>query len=196
VSEDSHEEKQYSFHVVHRTIDAELIPVNVGGVEIHMLIDSGSTYNVIPVKLWKEIKIQKVKCSTRKGSLTKVFAYGQSEPLDVIGVVKADVDTVPKVNNLSNVKFYVIDGKGVPLLGEEITTSLGVLKVGLEVNALTENSITERFPEFFYRYWEIEGFPVDSAVKTIGTSCGSTSEENTTWFERTYRRVDKRITGK
>jgi hypothetical protein len=64
----------------------------------------------------EEMKIQKVKCSTIKGSLTKVFAYGQSEPLDVIGVVKADVETVPKVNNLSTVKSYVTGGKGVPLL--------------------------------------------------------------------------------
>jgi hypothetical protein len=54
LSEDSHEEKEYSFHVVHRVIYAKLITVNVGGVEIHMLIDSGSMCNVIPVKLWKK----------------------------------------------------------------------------------------------------------------------------------------------
>jgi hypothetical protein len=47
VSEDSHEEKQYCFNAIYRAIDAKLTPVNVGGVEIHMLIDSGSTCNVM-----------------------------------------------------------------------------------------------------------------------------------------------------
>jgi hypothetical protein len=89
----------------------------VGGVEIHMLIDSGSTCNVMwnYGKKWKYKKYDVV----QEKAVWQKSACVQSEPLDIIGVGKTYVETAPKVNNVTNVKFYVIHGKGVPLLGKK-----------------------------------------------------------------------------
>ena len=59
-------------------------PVNVGGVSVDMLIDSGASTNVFDQKLWEELKKKHIECVSRK-STKKLYAYGATTPLRVIG---------------------------------------------------------------------------------------------------------------
>ena len=81
--------------------------VNVGGVDLHMLIDSGATSNVIDEHTctWESLKHAKIKCVSCEARIAE--------------------KSVPA-------KFIVIKGKGVPLLGKDTAMELGVLKIGVD----------------------------------------------------------------
>ncbi len=108
------------------------ILVSVGDVPLNVLIDSGASTNVIDAKTWSDLKEKHVKClfSTPKCD-KKLYAYGQSEPLETRGTFRC----VVSVNGRScEANFVVIAGTGVPILGLETARELGVLKI--DVNAV------------------------------------------------------------
>jgi len=78
---------------------------------------------------------QCVSSNTRKAS-KKLFSYCSNQPLQVAGIVTAEVSVGERV--LSGAEFVVIKKKGQALLGRETAVALGVLKLGIpvEVNSL------------------------------------------------------------
>lgn len=55
-----------------------------------MIIDSGASVDIIARQLWEKLKEKKIKCCSKK-SLRKLFAYGSSEPLNVVGSFTAQI---------------------------------------------------------------------------------------------------------
>lgn len=141
---------EYAFHLRDDDVtDNAVIDVKVGGVYLRTLIDSGSTANVIDSKTWKYLKAQKVKCVSER-TVKRLYPYGtNSEPLDIMGTFSA---TVEVEDRQVEAKFLVIRGEGRALLSKTTAEQLGVLKVGLNVNAvhsekLTLEDIKQRYPD-------------------------------------------------
>lgn len=133
-----HTPVDYIFHID----DDATIDCQVGGVHIKMLIDSGSRSNIINDKTWELMKKSNVIVYNQAKSSDRTFlAYGAKDPLKVIG----SFDSLIKVGNRSlTTKFYVIENGSRNLLGKETSISLGVLKIGFDVNSV---ELTQ-FPKF------------------------------------------------
>ena len=68
-------------------------------------------------------------------------------------------------------EFIVLDGTGRPLLGCLSATQLGVLKMGPEVNTLTESDLLQKFPECFRGVGKLKDFQlnihIDPSVRPV-----------------------------
>jgi hypothetical protein len=131
------EEDEYAF-TAKETLDTRKVTVSVGGIQLEMVIDSGASTNVIDKHLWKDLKKKHIKCTSRK-TTKKLYAYGSTTPLTVIGTFTAEVNVADRH---VTTEFTVIDGKGEPLLGRKTATELGVLK--LQIPEQFVNSVTDR----------------------------------------------------
>jgi hypothetical protein len=88
------------------------MPIKMGGVVIHVLIDSGASCNIVPRKERKRLKQEKIKCITNKNAKKALFAYGSTQPLQVVGTFSAKVQVSPK-QEVKNAEFTVFKGDGV-----------------------------------------------------------------------------------
>jgi hypothetical protein len=142
--------KCYTFSVrtVNRVTEGKLMPINVGGVLIHMLKDSEASCNIVPRKECGRFKREKIKCITNKNAKAAPFAYGSTQPLQVVGTFSAKAQVSPKLE-VKNAEFIVFEGDGVPLPGEETASALGILKIGIPVNSVTMKEIQQDFEDFF-----------------------------------------------
>ena len=70
-----------------------------------------------------------MKCKSTRSD-RKLYTYASQTPLDVIGTFFCEVSAG---NNTVNAEFCVINGKGDSLLGKDTATSLGVLKMGIDI---------------------------------------------------------------
>ncbi|CAB3244910.1 unnamed protein product [Arctia plantaginis] len=128
----------YIFHID----DDAMIDCQVGGVQIQMLIDSGSKSNIINDRTWEYMKQSQVRVSNQEKLSDKTFlAYGAKEPLKVLGSFEAPIKVG---SNLLISKFYVIENGSRNLLGKQTAISLKVLKLGLGVNFIEQTP----FPKF------------------------------------------------
>ena len=145
--------------------DVDRVKVNVGGVDITMVVDSGTRVNVIDTKLWETLKKNKVKC---KSELTdrKLYAYGSSEPLKLKGMFNARISMG---SHSLSADFYVLDGEGPALLGKVTAKELGVLKIEVPhddgVNEINDRS------QCFEGIGKLKGYKlhlhVDKSVKPV-----------------------------
>ncbi|XP_055700122.1 uncharacterized protein K02A2.6-like [Phlebotomus papatasi] len=100
--------------------DDERIWCNVGGVLIRMIIDSGSKYNIIDQKTWVQMKNSGVRVSGMSTQCDKILkAYGQTTPLEIVGVFEATIAVKGSVINqvtkdLAGMQFPKI--KGIKLI--------------------------------------------------------------------------------
>lgn len=119
--------------------DDAMIECVMGGVNLEMLIDSGCKLNLITEKAWEKLKMKGVKVYNQiKGSEKNLFPYGSKTALDV----KGTFDTTIKTNGRSvQTKVYVINGGSRNLLGKETAISLGVLKLGIGVQEITQTHL-------------------------------------------------------
>ncbi|XP_049874146.1 uncharacterized protein K02A2.6-like isoform X1 [Pectinophora gossypiella] len=130
-------------YVFHIDEDAEIM-CQVGGVNVNMLIDSGSKTNIIDDRTWEYLKSNEVIVSNQQRGSDQVFmAYGSKEPLKVLGSFEALIAIGPEKQPA---KFYVIKNGTRSLLGKETAKKLNVLKIGVSINSLHSQSDT--FPKF------------------------------------------------
>ena len=68
-------------------------------------------------------------------------------------------------------EFIVLDGTGRSLLSCSSATQLGVLKIGPEVNTLTESDLLQKFPECFRGVGKLKDFQlnihIDPSVRPV-----------------------------
>ena len=125
-SEPSHD---YAF-LIHENTYSNKMKVTVGGIDLHMLIDSGATSNVIDEHTWESLKNAKIKCESRVAPPNrKLWAYGADQALSLKGLFSCEASISGKS---VPAEFIVIKGKGVPLLGKVTAMELGVLKIGVD----------------------------------------------------------------
>ena len=104
--------------------DDAIISIEIEGQPIHFLIDSCSSINAIDKQTFEKLKTRK---SMLEKTTTKLFPYGSSKPIPLIGKTKMNAT----VNNETcAIEFHVIAGNGKPLLGRKSATELGLLHIG------------------------------------------------------------------
>ena len=148
-----------------------LVNINVGGVDIKsVMIDSGSTCNIIDKDTWDTLKQSGVKCKSQK-SVGNIYAYGSTTPLKTLGKFQT---TVAHCGSITEAEFVALDGTGRSLLGCQTARQLGVLLIGPEVNYLTEADIKKKFPECFQGFGKLKDFQleihIDPSVRPVAHS--------------------------
>ncbi|CAB4008082.1 Transposon Ty3-I Gag-Pol poly [Paramuricea clavata] len=135
-------------HNVHHRSDS-LHMLEIEHIPVQMLIDSGASVNVLDLETYHRLK-------ARKGvqlmpSTLRVYAYGSTTPLNILGTVSGRV----KCNSAEIVaKFVVVhDQHAGCLLGRQTATQLGLLRVGPQVSSInctvSPHSLRQRYPSVF-----------------------------------------------
>lgn len=116
--------------------DSNVIPGNIGGVAVQLLVDSGADVNLIKPATWEAMKQQKVSVKRSVKGCSKVLkGYGSDAPLIIIGSFEAEIVVgMKKVE----AEFFVVQGGQRDILGDNTAKQLGVLKVGLNINQVDE----------------------------------------------------------
>ena len=148
------EERQHAFHVGTGSSNG-IVDLKVGGVDLKsVLIDSGASCNLMDKATWEELKAQNVDAVSRKSG-KKLFAYGQTEPIEVLGTFDANI-TCDVTGVSCEDQFTVIKGKGTTLLSKGTAEKLNVLRVGPVRPGVysitsegTDADVREQFPEVF-----------------------------------------------
>lgn len=116
----------------------------VGDVDVDFLIDSGSPVNTIPWETYEKLNREKAKLFEVKAKCSRTFyGYSSEVPLEIARTFRAKVlinDQKPSVI----AEFFVVMGAKKALLGKPTAEALKVLKVGLNVNAVSK---IEEFPK-------------------------------------------------
>lgn len=129
VEEGSDQRDAYAFAVNDENKTSGIIHLKVGGVELKdVLIDSGASCNLVNKATWESLKQQGVKCTSQKCS-KKLFAYGQTEPIEVLGTFEAEIYCEDSAKSCLD-EFTVVKGPGKTLLGKYTAEKLNVLRVG------------------------------------------------------------------
>ena len=124
------------------------------------------------------MKKNKVKCESARSS-RKLYAYASQTPLDVIGTLSCEVSAG---SNTASAKFCVISGEGDPLLWKDTATSLGILKIGIGIAAVTADPKTtggilqQKYPDVFSSIGKLKDravqLHVDHNVMPAAQRCG------------------------
>ena len=144
------EDDEYAFTVrLGKTWDrsgSEIVDLQVGGVILNgVLIDSGSSCNIIDQKSWEELKQKGVKCKSEKTN-QKLYPYGTSEPLDTLGKFEASVNLAGKD---VTAEFIVICNEGRPIMGRKTAMELDALRLGPQVNVVSTPDLVDKYKACF-----------------------------------------------
>lgn len=145
--------------------DANKIWCHVGGIEVKVVVDSGSKYNIVDRDTWAELKAKNVQTSVRQKDVDIGFIAYSGHPLKFLGMFEANIQIG---NKQMHAKFYVANEFGKFLLGFESAIALGVLKIGQEINKIEERK----------QLGKIKGILVDIPIK-----------DNAKAVQQPYRRV-------
>ena len=171
LSEDSATGQQdyYAFVVgVGQPTSGSEVDLKIGGVMLPaVLIDSGTSCNVIDQTTWEVLKKKSVQYESKKSS-KKLFTYGQKDPIEMIGTFVSEI--VCEISGNSCVdKFTVVKGLGRPLLGKNTAEKLGMLRVGPDVCSLTaegsDADIREKYIEVFTGVGKLKDFQLKLHIK-------------------------------
>ena len=139
--------------------DIPTIDIEFGGVRLEgVLVDSGSTCNVIDRATLETLKEKKVKCVPRTSN-RKLYSYGSNEPLTTAGEFETELCYKDK---RCHVCFIVVEEKARAILSRETSEELAILK--LEINALKEETLLRDFPECFKGVGKLKGFQANSTL--------------------------------
>lgn len=147
----------------------EVIRCHVGGVQIDMLVDSGSKHNLIDDTTWELMKLRDVNITNERLDSDKRFlAYGRI-PLKLLTTfdAKLEVDDNGQILRTTTT-FYVIEKGQQPLLGKQTAQKLGILKIGLPS---THSEVVRKVDRTSKAFPKIRGIklniPVDRTVPPI-----------------------------
>ena len=162
--------KKFAFSITEGE-HSEMVAVQVGGVDLKMLIDSGANSNIIDEGTWEQLKVKGVKCESQAATPDKkLYPYASSQPLPVKGSFKC---TVSVCDRSTKAEVLVIKGRGMSLLGKITATELGVLKVGINIAMVTSkaDSLKQQYPEVFEGVGKLKNkqisLDIDPTVKPI-----------------------------
>ena len=160
-----------TMHSVLQKENTQMVTVQVGGVDLKMLIDSRANSNIIDEGMWERLKVKGVKCESQAANPgKKLYPYASSQPLPVKGSFKC---TVSVCDRSTKAEVLVIKGRGMSLLGKITATELGVLKVGINIAMVTSkaDSLKQQYPEVFKGVGKLKNkqisLDIDPTVKPI-----------------------------
>lgn len=122
------------------------ITVSVNGAPIRMMIDTGASADILDEKSFREIqKHQDITLQTPK---KRMFAYGSSSQLTVLGQFTANISIESKTTTST---VYVLQGDHGSLLGCITAQNLDIIQ--LNINQLRATHVSEelilQFPQLF-----------------------------------------------
>ena len=144
LSNDERDNEVYMFSMKHKSTDKRY-PINTGSKETNMLIDSGSTLNILDEKTYKTFDPVPI----LKQSNTKIFTYHSNTSLEVLGTFKAYTTASDKALFC---KFYVVKGHGGNLLGKESAEQFNLLRVGPPEKVINALSYSKQSNEDIKEY--------------------------------------------
>lgn len=131
----------------------EVVQCKIGNVSATATIDSGSRCNLMDKTDWQKLKTNGIVVFNKKKDCNKQFnAYGGNK-LNVLGTFEADLVIATKS---IRALFYVVKEPGKFLIGRETAKALGILKIGIDVNKIVEDSVLPK----------IKGITVDIPLKS------------------------------
>lgn len=116
-------------------------PINVNGHEIPMLVDSGSTVNIITRQFFDEL-IRLTTTITLSPYHRKVFAFGTNKPLEIDGFFNSQLS----FNSICiSAKVLVTPHGTTNILSRQSAQDLNLLRIGPQCNniKLTENLVNK-----------------------------------------------------
>lgn len=136
----------------------------IGGIDVEVVVDSGSRYNVVDRASWIEWKANNMQILHRQKEVDINFrAYG-GHWLKFLGMVTVVVGTPQKQMEAN---FYVADEFGKVLLGYETAKALGVLKIGTSIDPTSEINAIDT-PKSFTKIKNVMlDIPIKSEVKGV-----------------------------
>lgn len=133
----------------------------VGGVDVNVIVDSGTKFNIVDRETWIDLKSKGIQTSMRKKEVDRNFdAYGKYR-LKIMGMFEAIIETPTQSRRAT---FYVADEYGKFLVGSETAQQLNILKIGYDVNAIQATTTSTEFNKMTGIMVDI---PIRSDVKPI-----------------------------
>ncbi|XP_058837773.1 uncharacterized protein LOC131693710 [Topomyia yanbarensis] len=165
-----HNEEQPSF--IYNIGDGdEFLWVKIGGVLVQVLIDSGSSKNIIDDTTWEYMQKQGVKTwSPGHMPNTTLRGYARNaKPLTVSKVFVSMVNVEDATRNCElAATFFVVVGGSQTLLGKETAKQLGVLTIGLSSSDTTINVLGPIEKRPFPKMKNVQlRLPVDTSVVPV-----------------------------
>ena len=173
------EDADYAFSLDEGRNRMGKVQIQLGGVKIDVIIDSGASRNVIDRNTWELLKDKNIKVSQSSKCTSQLYSYGGQKPLATVGCFLTCIEYNGKA--LKNVEFVVIEGKEPSLLGRQTSTDLGILKLEpcienpMNVNALDScldlSHCEKLYPTLFKGVGRLKNFklkiPIDKSVQPI-----------------------------
>ncbi|XP_062578034.1 uncharacterized protein K02A2.6-like [Saccostrea cucullata] len=169
-SEVDSDSEVYVFSLKTGHTSSDKVKVSLGGNPVEFVIDSGASANIIDKELWEYLKKNRIKCHSEKCE-KKLFAYGSTEPLKLLGKFRAQT-SIHENGNSREEEFFVLNGTGPALLGKDTAMNLGVLKLG--VNTVQPTDFIHEYSECFRGIGKLKDFKlklhIDKNVKPVAQS--------------------------
>ena len=154
------------------------VNVKVSSVKVEMIIDTGASINIIDEKTFAHIS--KSTPISLKRTRTKLFAYGSTEQLPVIGQF-AILETKKRITVST---LHVVKGNCGSLLSYQTATELNLLQVNIktvkvestdkckhESSKISKTKIENQSPKLFQGIGQLQNFEVklhiDPAVSLV-----------------------------
>lgn len=146
-------EDDFAFSVQSDIRDIPTIDIELGGIQLEgVLVDSGSTCNVIDRETWETLKRKNIKCRSWKSN-RKLYSYGSEEPLNTAGEFEAELCYKDRK---CTVTFVVVEEKARPILSRQTCEILAILKI--EINSVSEENLLREFPRIFNGVGKLKDF--------------------------------------
>ena len=160
------EDDGFAFTIQTRGKEIPTVDIELGGAQLKgVLVDSGSTSNVIDRGTWEMLKRNNIKCDSRKSN-RKLYSYGSDEPLTTAGEFVTELCYKDKVYPAC---FVVVEEKARAIISRQTSEELGILKI--EINTVSHDTLLEEYPECFQGVGKLKGFQaklhIDESVKPI-----------------------------
>ena len=105
---------------------------------VPVLIDSCCTHNIVDENTWAALKQNAIKCASSVNPTGKqLYTYASNQPPTIKGTFGCNVQAG---NKIAPAEFFVIKGKGIPLIGKDTAMTLEMLKIGNNTAAIAETS--------------------------------------------------------
>lgn len=121
----------------------DLIECSLGGVPVTLLIDSGSTVNIVKGDDWKILTKQNaVLWDIDPQPQHNLKGYASGKPLDVRHTFQSTIALQAGEEIITS--FYVVDQGDISILGKDTAKQLGILKLGININQI---EMSKPFPK-------------------------------------------------
>ena len=160
------EDDVFAFKVQSGVRNIPTVAIELGGVQLEgVLVDSGSTCNVIDRETWEVLKKKKIKCKSLQRN-KKLNSYGSEEPLNTAGEFETELCYKDRQ---CTARFVVVEEKARPILSRQTSELLAILK--MEVNSVSEGNLLKEFEGMSVGVGKLKDFQaklhVDESVPLI-----------------------------